>query len=153
MLTFNMIISPFVSLIIFEQVFKNNEKVSEEDLTYGILPTIIYSNVLPLYLRYAVQIILLCILNQIMLNLDKIAECFEKTTKYQRKTSFESHFYDLSYKQSIIIVLFAFGIFFCLISSQITFVILCFFCLQFYIDKYNLMYIYPLEFESQYLNR
>ena len=97
--------------------------------------------------------LLLCILNQILLDFQKLAACFEKAIKNNRKTTFEQWFHDLSYKTSVILSLFTVGLLFCIIAPHITFLILIFFCFQLYIDKYNLMYIYPLEFESQLLSR
>ena len=126
MLTFNFIIAPFSSFIFLNWLFLDRESI--KDGSPGEYQQIIDS-ALDLYLRYTIQIIFLCILNQVMLNPDQIVECFEKTAKYQRKTTFNSHFYDISYKTSIVIVLFALGLFFCVISPEITLVILGFFCL------------------------
>lgn len=48
---------------------------------------------------------------------------------------------------------FTFGLCFCVMYPFILVLVLLLFICQFYVDKYNLMYIYPLEFESQTLSR
>ena len=44
--------------------------------------------------------------------------------------------------------LFTFSLFFCILAPHISIIILIFFCIQYYLDKYNFLYIYPIDFES-----
>ena len=83
----------------------------------------------------------------------KLVKGFEKIVRNNGKTKFEHWFYDLSFKSSIAVSIFTFGMFFSLIYPHIAMLVLVMFIIQFYIDKYNLMYIYPLDFESQVLSR
>lgn len=82
-----------------------------------------------------------------------IIACFEKVIKDNHKTCFDQWFHDLSFKSSVSVVVFAFGLFFSLSVPLMTPLIIMLLLLQFYIDKYNLLYIYPLEFESQTISR
>ena len=84
---------------------------------------------------------------------EKLVKGFEKIVRNNGKTKFEHWFNDLSFKSSIAVAIFTFGLFFCLIYPHLTLLVLVLLSVQFYIDKYNLMYIYPLDFESQVLSR
>lgn len=64
------------------------------------------------------------------------------------KTNFDQWFHDLSFKSSILVSIFTFGLFFSILYPQIPIVMMAIFVMQLYMDKYNLMYIYPLDFES-----
>ena len=88
-----------------------------------------------------------------LLDFQKLVESFEKVIKNNGKTRFEDWFYDLSFKSSIAVSFFTFGLCFCVLYPFISVLVLLFLICQFYIDKYNLMYIYPLEFESQRISR
>lgn len=105
------------------------------------------------YFREFCQLILLCFIFQFKLDFNKITECSEKVIKDNHKTSFEIWFYDLSFKTSISVGVFTFGIFFSLMIPMISPFVIFLIIIQLYIDKYNLLYIYPLEFESQTISR
>ena len=64
------------------------------------------------------------------------------------KQKFEHWYIDLSFKTTVIVGFFTIGLFFCVLYPHITLLVLLLLCVEFYIDKYNLMFIYPLEFES-----
>ena len=93
------------------------------------------------------------------MDFSKLVKSFEKIIRNNGKTEFENWFYDLSFKSSIAVCFFYFGIFFStMVPILIPFMIFLLVAFnlrsaQFYIDKYNLMYIYPLEFESHTLSR
>lgn len=92
-------------------------------------------------------------MNQVFMDFSKLVKSFEKIIRNNGKTEFENWFYDLSFKSSIAVCFFYFGIFFStMVPILIPFMIFLLVA-QFYIDKYNLMYIYPLEFESHTLSR
>lgn len=79
----------------------------------------------------------------------KLVESFERVIKHNGKRRFDDWFYDLSFKSSLAVSFFTFGITLCVIYPFITMFVAFFLVIQLCIDKYNLMYIYPLEFESQ----
>lgn len=69
------------------------------------------------------------------------------------KTKFKHWFYDMGYKYAIVLSLYCFSLFFSvLIPLMLPFAALIF-CIFYYVDKYNLMYIYPVEFESKPIYR
>ena len=50
-------------------------------------------------------------------------------------------------------VLFGFGITFSILIPVISYFMLLLFGLAYYIDKYNLIFVYPIDFDSQITNR
>ena len=105
------------------------------------------------FTRYIIQVTILCFLNQMLTDFQKLIKGYEKVARDNGKTKFAHWFYDLSFKSSVVVSLFSFGLFFCLIYPQISIVVTILLCMQLYLDKYNLMYVYPLDFESQVLAR
>ena len=99
------------------------------------------------------QILLLCFISQMLMDPAAVLACFEKVIKNNHKTRFDHWYNDLSFKSSIVVSIFCFGLFMCLIYPHLPVLIILGLCIQLYIDKYNLMYIYPLEFESQVVSR
>ena len=95
----------------------------------------------------------ICCLNQAVLDFQMVVSCFEKQIKHNHKSTFDQWFYDLSYKTSVAVALFTFGLCTSIILPFAPIMIASLISIQFYIDKYNLMYIYPLEFESQLISR
>ena len=69
------------------------------------------------------------------------------------KQKFDHWFNDLSYKTTIIVGFFNIGLFFSIIYPHLTVLVWIILVFELYIDKYNLMFIYPLEFESQTISR
>jgi len=100
-----------------------------------------------------IQLILLSILDQIFLKFDKLMAIHENILKHRGKIKFEHWFYDLSFKSSLAIAFFTFSLFFCLIFPHIAVLALILFTYLYHAEKYNLMYRYPLEFESQKISR
>jgi hypothetical protein len=105
------------------------------------------------YTRFFIQMALLIFLNQMAMDFEKLVKGYEKIVRNNGKTKFDHWFYDLSFKSSVAVAISTFGLIFCLIYPHIGFLVLFLLVVQFYIDKYNLMYIYPLDFESQVLSR
>lgn len=96
---------------------------------------------------------MLCIFDQIFLKFEKITAIHRNIAKNEGKTKFEHWFYDLSFKSSLAITFFTFGLCLSLIYPHITLLVLVLFLYQYHAEKYNLMYRYPLEFESQKISR
>lgn len=87
------------------------------------------------------------------LDYTQITKCFEKAFKDNHKTSFQQWYLDLSYKSSVAVTVFSLGLFFSISMPVLTPCVLILAVIQLYVDKYNLLYIYPLEFESQTISR
>lgn len=71
----------------------------------------------------------------------------------QHKSKFKHYIYDLSLRNVIAVTIFTFGICFSIIVPiMIPFVaILAWIC--YYFEKYNIFFVYPLDFESEEMNR
>ena len=100
------------------------------------------------YTRLIIQLMMLCIFDQIFLKFEKITAIHRNIARHQGKTKFEHWFYDLSFKSSLAIAFFTFGLCLCLVYPHISVLVLVLFLYQYHAEKYNLMYRYPLEFES-----
>lgn len=86
-----------------------------------------------------------------MLNPEAMIESFGQAIEGKR--AFEHYLYDLSLKTSFAIGFFTFGLMFCLLVPLTTPLFVALFILQYYSEKYNLMYFYPLDFESRSCSR
>jgi hypothetical protein len=51
------------------------------------------------------------------------------------------------------VVLFSFGLAFSVLTPLLTPIMLLLFIIAYYLDKYNLIFVYPIEFDSQVTNR
>ena len=69
------------------------------------------------------------------------------------KEAFTHYYHDLSFRTSICISLFTVGLFFSLFVPLMPVLMTIIFTIIYYVDKYNLMYYYPLEFEPQSVSR
>lgn len=148
MMTFNLIFCPFIANLVLDALI--SRELPESNTLF------LYENFLSLesfYLRYFSQVVLICLLNQVLMDFSQLVKSFEKIIRNNGKTEFENWFYDLSFKSSIAVCFFYFGIFFSTMLPVLIPFIIFLLTAQFYIDKYNLMYIYPLEFESHTLSR
>jgi Calcium-dependent channel, 7TM region, putative phosphate len=61
--------------------------------------------------------------------------------------------HDLGLRCSTAVVLFSFGLAFSVLTPLLTPVMFVLFLLAYYLDKYNLIFVYPIEFDSQVTNR
>ena len=148
-LVFNMIFGPYlIAMLINSIVYRN-------DVHYTIMGSMLdlLQNMEGFYTRFIIQVSLLIFMNHLLTDYDKLVKGFEKIVRNNGKTKFEHWFYDLSFKSCMAVGLFTFGMLFSLIYPHIVVLVLLLFSMQFYIDKYNLMYIYPLDFESQAISR
>jgi hypothetical protein len=84
---------------------------------------------------------------------EKIMKAFHQMLSANGKTKFKHWFYDLGYKYAIVICLYSFSLFFSVLIPLILPFATLIFAIFYYIDKYNLLYIYPLEFESKPIYR
>lgn len=105
------------------------------------------------YTRLLIQLITLTIFDQLFLNFEKLTAIHKSIAKNQGKTKFEHWFHDLSYKSSLAITFFTVGLCLSLVYPHLSVLVVALFTFLYYIEKYNLMYRYPLEFESQKISR
>jgi len=82
-----------------------------------------------------------------------ITSCHDKVIMDNYRTTFKQWFYDLSFKSAVSVIVFTFGLFFSLMIPLVTPFVMVLIMGQYFIDKYNMLYIYPLEFESQTISR
>ena len=61
----------------------------------------------------------------------------------------DDYAFDLGYFQSQTIVIFSLGIIFSAVMPPISFFLMIFFFFRYYIDKYNLIFVYNREFEGK----
>lgn len=143
MLIFNLIFSPIIGGAITEYTMNHTDSC-----TFASMCAEALQNLGGYYGRVIMQIILLCFICQMMMDPAAVLACFEKVIKNNHKTRFDHWYNDLSFKSSIVVSVFCFGLFMCLIYPHLSVLVIFGLCIQLFIDKYNLMYIYPLEFES-----
>jgi len=78
----------------------------------------------------------------------KLVKNFEKIIRDNGKTVFDQWFSDLSFKSSVAASIFTFGLIASAVFPMAAPLMLILFGTQVFIDRYNLLYVYPLEFES-----
>jgi hypothetical protein len=64
------------------------------------------------------------------------------------KKNYLHYQYDLSFKISIMVSFYTLGLYLCLMVPLTTPFVMLIFVISYYLDKYNLMYLYPVRFES-----
>ena len=103
-------------------------------------------------LRFTLQAIIMICLFQYTVDSRTIVKAFLQSLS-NGKSKFKHYLYDLGLRNVIATVLFTLGLCSSIIIpvSMPLFAIL--FWLSYGIDKFNLFYVYPNEFESQLLNR
>ena len=137
-LVHNLVILPFFVQLMLVKIFRPPGDTNLWLLTLQSMPSIIVRTLMQLFLAVA--------LNQLTLNPEALVEAFGQAVDGKRK--FEHYFYDVSLKTSLAIGFFTFGLAFCLLVPVTTPLFLALFIMQYYTDKYNLMYYYPPNFES-----
>lgn len=66
----------------------------------------------------------------------------------EKKSFIDDYAFDLGYHHSYSIVIFTIGLIFCAIVPLISIFALFFFAFKYYVDKYNLTFVYNKEFEG-----
>lgn len=146
-LILNVIFLPFLTTLVTMWL------VARTSALFGSLVVLSMQEMHGFYLRYLLQMVVLLVLNQSSLDFQRLVEGFEKMVKDNGKTKFDQWFYDISYKSCIAVVVFIFGLFLSVIYPWANVATLILVATQYLFDKYNLLYIYPLEFESQTISR
>mmetsp|Transcript_44378 Transcript_44378/g.32431 ORF Transcript_44378/g.32431 Transcript_44378/m.32431 type:complete len:337 (+) Transcript_44378:1439-2449(+) len=125
--------------------------LSVEPLNFRFAEIISYSQFY--YISYLFELILIMILYQLLVSPEKILKAFHQMLSANGKIKFKHWVYDLGFKYSVFISLFIFALFFSVIVP--IFLPLCtlIFTLAYYFDKYNLIYIYPVDFDSRTIYR
>ena len=60
----------------------------------------------------------------------------------------DTYFFDVGYQLAFVTVIWSIGIFFSAIAPIIPTICLAYFGIKYWIDKYNLMYVYPSEYDT-----
>lgn len=61
----------------------------------------------------------------------------------------DTYYFDQGYQLAFVTVIWTIGIFFSAIAPIIPFICFGYFSIKYWIDKYNLMYVYPTEYDTQ----
>jgi len=75
-----------------------------------------------------------------------IRKCCHKNKQTEFK---DTWFFDLGYHQSYSLAIFTLGLLFSIIMPLAAIFSFLFFCIKYYVEKYNMMYVYQKEFESK----
>jgi hypothetical protein len=73
--------------------------------------------------------------------------------KVNGKYKFSHFLHDLGLRCCFVVVLWCLGITYSLLIPIITPIMTLIFVLMYFLDKYNLSFVYPIEFDSQITNR
>ena len=73
--------------------------------------------------------------------------------KVNGKNKFSHFVYDMGLRNALAVTLFSIGLVFSLVVPLLCFVMTFIFFLGYCIDKFNLIFVYPLDFDSQITNR
>jgi hypothetical protein len=60
----------------------------------------------------------------------------------------DTWFFDQGYQLAFVTVIWTIGIFFSAIAPLIPMIVFIYFMIKYWIDKYNLMYVYPREYDT-----
>lgn len=105
------------------------------------------------YLRQALQLLLLFTYFQLTISSETIIKAINDQLKVFGKFKFTHFVHDLGLRCCTVSVLFSFGL---LISALVPLIAPCMlllFTFIYAVDKYNLIFVYPIEFDSQITNR
>ena len=84
---------------------------------------------------------------------ETIIKAINDQLKINGKYKFLHFVHDLGLRCSTAVVLFTFGLTYCLVIPLVAPLMCVVFIFGFYLDKYNLIFVYPIEFDSQVNNR
>ena len=71
----------------------------------------------------------------------------------QDKSKFKHYLHDLGLRNAIAVTMFSFAMCFSVLVPVTMPLCALLFCLSYYLEKYNLFYVSPLDFESEVMNR
>ena len=125
MLTFNMIMGPFLATFLPSLIFTDNFKNKSWNLS--VLDTLKTRQCLTT--RIYLQMMFLCFLAQpFLMKTNDILMCFNKASRDNCKTRFKQWYFDISYKTCIGVSVFTFSLFYSVTMPQIclfTSILLC----------------------------
>lgn len=105
------------------------------------------------YLRQGMQLILIFIYYQATIASKTIIKAINDQLKVNGKYKFSHFLHDLSLRCITVVLLFAYGLVLSLVMPLLSPVMLALFVMVYLLDKYNLIFVYPIEFDSQIINR
>lgn len=106
-----------------------------------------------LLLRFLLQAIVVVILFQWRSDAATIVKTFLSSLKLTGRTKFKHYLYDLGLRNVLAVTMFTLGLCCAVVVPLATPLCAVFFALAYGIDKYNLFFVYPIDFESQMMNR
>mmetsp|Transcript_80331 Transcript_80331/g.111238 ORF Transcript_80331/g.111238 Transcript_80331/m.111238 type:complete len:90 (+) Transcript_80331:2072-2341(+) len=69
------------------------------------------------------------------------------------KTKFKHFMYDISYRSTVAVCMYTFGLCFSVLYPLLMPLVFLFFFIAYTVDKYNFLYVYPVDFDSISDNR
>ena len=106
-----------------------------------------------LLLRFILQAIMILILFQWLSDPGTIVKTFLSSLYATGRTKFKHYLYDLGLRNVLAVTMFTLGLICSVIIPLAMPLCALFFYLAYAIDKYNLFFVYPIDFESQMMNR
>jgi len=79
---------------------------------------------------------------------EKVLKVFLDMLKVNGKNKFSHFVYDMGLRNALAVTLFGLGLVFSLVVPLVCFVMSFIFFLGYLIDKFNLIFVYPLDFDS-----
>lgn len=105
------------------------------------------------YLRLILQILLVQLILQAIIPTEDILKAYVGMLKLHGKNKLTHYLYDMGLRHSLAAFFFAVGLTLSLCCPLLCPLVAILFLLTYVRDKYNLIFVYPLEFESQMPNR
>jgi len=93
------------------------------------------------------------ILWQLFVKAEQIIKAFHQMIISGVRSKFKHWFFDFGFKNSVAVCLFSMSLFFSIIVPYFLLFSAVLFVLMYYFEKYNVIYIYPIDFESKPVNR
>ena len=106
-----------------------------------------------LLLRFILQAIMVLILLQWRSDPGTIVRTFLSSLNVTGRYKFKHYLYDLGLRNVLAVTMFTLGLYCSVMIPLATPLCAIFFYLAYAIDKYNLFFVYPIDFESQMMNR
>jgi hypothetical protein len=113
--------------------------------------TIAYNN--EYILRYLTQAITVLIGLHFMSDSETILKAFVSSYKVAGKSKFKHFLYDLGLKNALAVTFYTLCLLMVLLIPASSLLAVMLFTIGYYVDKYNLFFVYPIDFDSQYINR
>ena len=105
------------------------------------------------YLRQSLQFLVLIGYFQATTKQERVLKVFFDMLNVNGKYKFTHFLFDMGLRNAFVTTIFCLGLVFSLVDPMICGVVLAIFILAYSFDKFNLIFVYPLGFDSQITNR